>query len=171
MVLVTTGTNEQSFDRLVRAARGLTGELLVQYGSSTIASGPHGRWVDFMPFDELRAAMTEADAVVCHAGVGSVMLAMRCGKRPIVMPRRVALGEAVDDHQVPFARRLAGVGAIDIAEDEDGLARAIAAALARPSAAPVHTAGAGNGTGAAAPGGLAAELEGFLAGRVARRPD
>ena len=159
MVLVTTGTNEQSFDRLVQAAHGLTGELVVQYGSSSITSGPHGQWIDFMPFDDLRAAMLEADIVVCHAGVGSVMLAIRCGKRPIVMPRRVALGEAVDDHQVPFARRLANVGAITVVEDEAELALAIAAQREQP----------GPGAPVFAPqvlpqqlGGLAAELQTFL---------
>jgi UDP-N-acetylglucosamine transferase subunit ALG13 len=165
MVLVTTDTNEQSFDRLVRAAGGLPWELVVQYGSSTVAAGPHGRWIDFMPFDHLRALMLDADAVVCHAGVGSVMLALRCGKRPIVMPRRVALGEAVDDHQVPFARRMQEVGAIRVAEDADELAEAVAAELAEPRPrASVHA----PQEAFTALGGLAAELHTFLAARVGR---
>jgi UDP-N-acetylglucosamine--N-acetylmuramyl-(pentapeptide) pyrophosphoryl-undecaprenol N-acetylglucosamine transferase len=161
MVLVTTGTNESSFDRLVEAAGELTGELLVQYGSSAISCGPHGQWIDFMPFDELRAAMLEADVVVCHAGVGSVMLAQRCGKRPVVMPRRVALGEAVDDHQVAFAQRLARLGAVTLAESGPELALAVAAELDHPTAHP----GAHGQT--AISGGLAGELRAFLAERTA----
>ena len=108
MILVTIGTNEQPFDRLVRAAATLGGleSLVVQHGSSRV---PHGRgeWVDFVSFEELSARMEQARVVVCHAGVGSIMLARRCGKRPIVVPRRLHLGEAVDDHQLPIARRLA----------------------------------------------------------------
>ncbi len=54
MILVTVGTNEQPFDRLVRWAAALEGDepLLVQHGSSTV---PHGRgeWIDFLPFEEL----------------------------------------------------------------------------------------------------------------------
>jgi UDP-N-acetylglucosamine transferase subunit ALG13 len=166
MVLVTTGTNEQSFDRLVRASHGIRGgELVVQYGSSSITSGPHGRWVDFMSFDDLRAAMMAADAVVCHAGVGSVMLAHRCGQRPIVMPRRVALDEAVDDHQIPFARRLAEVGAIRIAEDEAALAEAVSAELAEPR----RRVAAAASQERPAVTGLATELLGFLEACVARR--
>ena len=163
MVLVTTGTNEQSFDRLVAAAGALTGELLVQYGSSAISSGPHGQWIDFLPFDELRAAMLEADAVVCHAGVGSVMLAQRCGKRPVVMPRRVALGEAVDDHQVAFSQRLARLGAVTVVESGPELALAVAAELDHPVVQPSAQAQA------AMFGGLAGELRAFLAERVGGR--
>ena len=59
-----------------------------------------------MSFDELDDEMAAADAVVTHAGIGSVLLAMMHGHRPIVMPRRSDLGEGVDDHQVMFARRL-----------------------------------------------------------------
>ena len=125
MIVVTIGTNEQPFDRLIRAARALdSDELLVQYGSSR---EPHGRgeWVDFLSFDELAERARSARAVVCHAGVGSIMLARRCGHRPIVMPRRHHLGEAVDDHQLFLARRLAKSAIVTLVEDEQQLAAAL----------------------------------------------
>ncbi len=130
MILVTVGTNEQPFDRLVRAAAALGGSepLTVQYGASRVAHGS-GRWVDFVSFDELSELAQEASAVVCHAGVGSIMLARRAGKRPLVVPRRLELREAVDDHQLPLARRLAAEGLVQLVEDVDELA----AALARPA--------------------------------------
>lgn len=135
MIVVTVGTNEQPFDRLVRAAAGLAGDepLLVQHGASQV---PHGRgeWVDFLPFDELERRVADARVLVCHAGVGSIMLARRCGKRPIVMPRRHHLDEAVDDHQLPLARRLAEAGLVTLVEDEDAL-RAALHAPAPPTAA------------------------------------
>jgi UDP-N-acetylglucosamine transferase subunit ALG13 len=129
MIVVTIGTNEQPFDRLIAAAAQLRTDepLVVQYGSSAITSGP-GRWVDFFGFDELAELMRQARAVVCHAGVGSIMLARQCGRKPIVMPRRLDRDEAVDDHQVPLARRLAGSGLVTLVEDEQLLAEAIAAA-------------------------------------------
>ncbi|MGH2745050.1 MAG: glycosyltransferase, partial [Thermoleophilaceae bacterium] len=128
MILFTVGTNEQPFDRLVRAAATLGGHerLLVQHGSSRL---PHGRgdWVDFLPFDVLAARASEARVVVCHAGVGSIMLARRCGHRPIVVPRRRHLGEAVDDHQLVLARRLAQSGLVTLVEDESELGAAVRA--------------------------------------------
>jgi len=108
MILVTVGTHEQPFDRLMNAvvALGDSEPMLVQYGTCTITNGP-GEWVDFLPFDELEARTRGARVLVCHAGVGSIMLARRCGLKPVVMPRRHHLGEAVDDHQLPLAQRLA----------------------------------------------------------------
>jgi UDP-N-acetylglucosamine transferase subunit ALG13 len=142
MIFVTTGTNEQGFDRLVRAARELPGdeELVVQYGSSTEPHG-RGRWEAFMPWQEMERCMTEARIVVAHAGVGSILLAHRCGKRPVVMPRRVALGEAVDDHQVELGRRLDARGEVVFAEDAAALALAVTTAdgrLARAGGGPVN---------------------------------
>ena len=155
MVLVTTGTNEQAFDRLVSAAAVLAEreDAFVQYGSSRL---PHGRgeWVDFVDFDELTVRMREARVVVCHAGVGSIMLARRCGHRPIVMPRRVDLGEAVDDHQLHLARRLDGAGIVVLAENEQELRAAVEGSVAEPSAdAPGALAGAAE---------LAADVRDFL---------
>jgi UDP-N-acetylglucosamine transferase subunit ALG13 len=128
MILFTIGTNEQPFDRLIRAARELEGHehLLVQHGSSR---EPHGRgeWVDFLSFDELADRAREARVVVCHAGVGSIMLARRCGHRPVVVPRRHHLGEAVDDHQLFLARRLAQSGIVTLVEDIADLPAVLAA--------------------------------------------
>lgn len=126
MILVTVGTNEQPFDRLVRAAAALGGTepLLVQYGSSQV---PHGRgeWVDFLPFDVLAERAREARVVVCHAGVGSIMLARRCGRRALVMPRRHHLGEAVDDHQVELAKSLAHAGLVTRVDNRTELEAAL----------------------------------------------
>jgi len=148
MIVVTVGTNEQPFDRLVRAAATVGGDepLLVQHGASQV---PHGRgeWVDFLPFDELEARTRGARVLVCHAGVGSIMLARRCGLRPVVMPRRHHLGEAVDDHQLPLARRLARAGLVTLVEDEAALAAAVAADAAPPVAAIKSQAGADALTG------------------------
>jgi UDP-N-acetylglucosamine transferase subunit ALG13 len=128
MIVVTTGTNEWAFDRLVRAAAGLGGDepLFVQHGASQV---PHGRgeWVDFIPFDELETRMRAARVVVSHAGVGSIMLARRAGHRPIVLPRLGRLGEAVDDHQVELGRRLHESGLVTLVEDEAELAAAVRA--------------------------------------------
>jgi UDP-N-acetylglucosamine transferase subunit ALG13 len=127
MIFVTTGTNEQGFDRLVRAARDMPGdeELVVQYGSSSESHG-RGVWEAFMPWEDMTRYMTGARIVVAHAGVGSILLAHRCGKRPVVLPRLVGLGEAVDDHQIELGRRLDARGEVTFVEDEAALHRAVA---------------------------------------------
>jgi UDP-N-acetylglucosamine transferase subunit ALG13 len=160
VILVTIGTNEQPFDRLVSAAARLGGleSLVVQHGSSRM---PHGRgeWLDFVSFEELSERMHAARVVVCHAGVGSIMLARRCGKRPIVVPRRLHLGEAVDDHQLPLARRLHASGVVTLLEDVDRLAETIDLVEAAAPAGPVS-----DGPGEP---NLAGDLRAYLEGLVA----
>ena len=60
-----------------------------------------------------------------HAGVGSVMISLANGKRPIVMARRREFGEHVDDHQLELARRLEASGLVTLVEDGDALREAL----------------------------------------------
>jgi UDP-N-acetylglucosamine transferase subunit ALG13 len=130
MILVTVGTNEARFDRLLQAVAGLTftEPVVVQHGHSA-AVGPSGSTlVDFLPFDELVEHVRQARVVVTHAGVGSIMVALANGKRPVVVPRRKSRGEAVDDHQLQLGRRFAGVGLVTFVEEPEGLGAALAGA-------------------------------------------
>jgi UDP-N-acetylglucosamine transferase subunit ALG13 len=126
MILVTIGTNEQAFDRLVlaSAALELDEQVIVQYGSSR-AVAPREGWMEFLPYDDLSELARQARVVVCHAGVGSILMARRAGKLPVVMARRHSLGEAVDDHQVELSRRLAASGFVTLVENERDLATAV----------------------------------------------
>lgn len=128
MILVSVGTHEQPFDRLVEAVAALPGdeELVVQYGTSRRCEG-RGEWIDYMSFDELADLAKRARVVVCHAGVGSIVLARRYGHRPIIMPRRPHLGEHVDEHQMELSRRLDRAGIVTVVETAEALATAVAA--------------------------------------------
>lgn len=119
MIFVTVGTNEARFDRLVEAAASIDigEELVVQRGASTVC--PENAEVhDFLPFELLVDFVRSSRAVVCHAGVGSIMVALANGKRPIVIPRLRKFGEAVDDHQLVFARRFEAEGLVTLAEPD-----------------------------------------------------
>lgn len=59
-----------------------------------------------IPERELTQAMREADVVISHAGVGTALAALEVGKCPLLVPRRVSFGEAVDDHQTQVASEL-----------------------------------------------------------------
>jgi len=127
-VLVTVGTNETPFDRLLEAVSGLGLDepVVVQHGCSAVR--PVGtECVDFLPFEQMDALSRSARAVVCHAGIGSVALALAHGRRPIIVPRLRSFGEAVDDHQVFFARRLEAAGLATVIEDLARLPEALAA--------------------------------------------
>jgi UDP-N-acetylglucosamine transferase subunit ALG13 len=130
VIFVTVGTNEARFDRLLEAVEALpaTDEIVVQHGSSSVHPANAARCHDFLLFDDLVEEMRAARVVVTHAGIGSIMTALSCGKRPVVVPRLVRYGEAVDDHQLPVARRLEAAGLVTLVEDLSGLGDAVARA-------------------------------------------
>lgn len=119
MIFVTVGTNEAPFDRLLRAVETLSAdeEIVVQHGSSAVVPANAARTYDFLLFDDLVGEMRASRVVVTHAGIGSIMTALSCGRRPVVAARLVAYREAVDDHQLPVARRLEEAGLVTLVED------------------------------------------------------
>lgn len=155
MIFVTVGTNEARFERLVQAAGRIPPgeELVIQTGHCRSAPD-RARCVDFLSFEEMTEHARRARVVVCHAGVGSIMVALMAGRRPVVVPRRAALGEAVDDHQLPLARRMDAAGLVRLVEDPDDLPRAVSEDGSRPPVRP------GEGTA------LARELHGYLSARL-----
>ncbi len=60
----------------------------------------------------------EAELLVAHAGMGSIITALERGKPILVMPRRADLGEHRNDHQMATAERLLAQGRIAVAFDE-----------------------------------------------------
>ena len=127
MIFVSVGTNEARFDRLLHAVAELQlpERLLIQHGHSIRLERPESELVDFLPFEDMVDAIRSARVVVTHAGVGSVMVALANGKRPVVVPRRKAFAEAVDDHQLQLGRRFAQAGLVTLVEDPAGLAEAV----------------------------------------------
>jgi UDP-N-acetylglucosamine transferase subunit ALG13 len=127
MIFVSVGSSTIPFDRLLRAVDCLTVDerLVVQHGASSIRP-QRADCVDYVAFDEFVGLVREARVVVTHAGAGSTLTALAQQKRPIVIPRLTAFDEAVDDHQLPFARRAGELGLVTLVEDVDDLAAAIA---------------------------------------------
>jgi beta-1,4-N-acetylglucosaminyltransferase len=149
VIFVTLGTQAYQFDRLLRGLDGVGDEELVVQGGASTHRPAGAAWFDYLEYPELVEYLRRARAVVSHAGVGSVITAVAQGKRPLVVPRLHRYGEAVDDHQLPFARRLAEIGLLTLVEDPAGLP----AALADPPALEPRPAGEST---------IAADLRGYL---------
>lgn len=131
MIFVTVGTHQQPFQRLLDALTALDGsELTVQYGHGEPPPGV-ARAVPFMPFDAMVGCFREAEVVITHAGVGSVLCARREGHVPLVVPRRHELGEHVDEHQAELTRALAERGSVVAVWDTARLAEQVEAAPPR----------------------------------------
>ena len=110
MILVTVGTHDQQFNRLVRFMDEWAGEhdepVVIQSGCSTVEPH-HCELRDYYPFQMMQKYMEEARIVITHGGPSSFVTALRLGKTPIVVPRKKEFNEHVNDHQVAFARAFA----------------------------------------------------------------
>ncbi|HWB68937.1 MAG TPA: glycosyltransferase [Solirubrobacterales bacterium] len=135
MIFVTVGTHHQPFQRLLDGLEDLgEQDLVVQFGSGREPARA-ARAAAFMPFDEIVSYFREAEKVITHAGVGSIICARREGHLPLVVPRRADLGEHVDEHQVELSAALSERGSVISVEDVADLrARLDAAPSRRPPA-------------------------------------
>lgn len=132
MIFATVGSQEP-FDRLIRAVdewaalRGRA-DVFAQIGGSTL----HPRHIEFTKFlepGEFNRVIREASVIVAHAGMGSIISALELGKPIVVMPRRGALRETRNDHQVATAESFGAQGRIIVANGEQDLAEKLDHAL------------------------------------------
>jgi UDP-N-acetylglucosamine transferase subunit ALG13 len=134
VIFVTVGTHGQPFTRLLDGLWRLdTTRLVVQYGPAESPAGV-ARAEPFMPFDQMLRYFEEAEKVITHAGVGSVLCATRAGHVPVVVPRRHDLGEHVDEHQAELTAALEQRGSVIAVREIEDLAVALDAAPTRRSA-------------------------------------
>jgi beta-1,4-N-acetylglucosaminyltransferase len=134
VIFATVGSTQIPFERFVRALDALPGEqLLVQHGPVEPPAAA-ARANAFMQFPQMIESMEAADVVVCHAGAGSILCALRAGHTPVVVPRLKRYAETVDDHQVEFSRALAEEGKVIAVEDLNRLSAAVESAPRRRAA-------------------------------------
>lgn len=124
MIFVTVGT-ELPFDRMVRAVDEWARE---QGRTDVFAQIGRTDWrPSFIPFAEflepaeINRWFARASTIVAHAGMGTILSALRYEKPILVMPRRAALGEQRNEHQLATAKRLLELDKIHVALDEHEL--------------------------------------------------
>jgi UDP-N-acetylglucosamine transferase subunit ALG13 len=141
LIFVTVGTHHHPFQRLLDGLAALDpAELVVQHGPGRPPPGV-ARAEAFMPFDEVLACLDEAEKVITHAGVGSILCARRAGHTPLVVPRRSDLGEHVDEHQAGLCAALEERGAVIAVRDVGRLPELLARATVRGPAGAGQAAG------------------------------
>lgn len=135
MIFATCGSSHLPFTRMMRALAVLpAAELIVQHGPAE--PPPAARAVAFLPYGEVVELVDAADVVISHAGVGSILCAIRAGHTPVVFPRLGRYAETVDDHQAELVRALAERGTVRVAWEAADLSDAIASLPPRGSTAP-----------------------------------
>jgi UDP-N-acetylglucosamine transferase subunit ALG13 len=132
VILVTVGM-QLGFDRLIEAMDRLAPAL----GTQVIAQTGLGKYIpqnmeahEKIAPSEFETQVEQAEVIVSHAGIGSVLTAARFAKPIVLLPRRADLKEHRNDHQMATVRKLSGRPGILIARDETELADRIGEARA-----------------------------------------
>jgi len=124
LIFVTVG-HQMPFDRLVRAvdewagARGRN-DIFAQIGETSYRPS-HIDFAAQVDPAEFRELVAKAEAVVAHAGTGTILTALELGTPVLVMPRHGALMETRNDHQIATAERFRTLGRVEVAMDESEL--------------------------------------------------
>jgi UDP-N-acetylglucosamine transferase subunit ALG13 len=126
LILLSLGTHQQPFPRALDLVEPLAKNgknILIQHGSTPPRPDmPNTTWTAYMAFEDLVDAMINAESVVCHAGVGTIMTAVKAGHTPVVIPRQPGRGEHIDSHQLDIANRYAEQGLVRCVTCETDLA-------------------------------------------------
>lgn len=120
MIFVTVGT-QLSFDRLVKAvdmwaATHVSDSVYAQIGPSKMEP-QHIKHARFLRANEIEESIRNSRIVVAHAGMGSILTAMKYSKPIIVMPRDSSKGEHRNGHQFATAKWLGGKSGVFVAWD------------------------------------------------------
>ena len=122
MILVTLGTQDKGFDRLLKAIdreikKGtITDRVVVQAGYTEYQSDKMEIF-DMIDKEALEKLTKEADLIITHGGVGSILTALSYGKTIIAVPRLKKYKEHTNDHQKQIVNRFAKEGYILAAKD------------------------------------------------------
>ena len=130
MILVLLGTQNNSFKRLLEAIQHnidkkvITDEVIVQAGFTKFESKDM-KILDLIDKEEFSKLQDEADLIITHGGVGSIISSLKKGKKVIVVPRLKKYDEHVNNHQLQIARRFEQEGYVKCAINLKNLEKVI----------------------------------------------
>ncbi len=125
MILVTVGT-QIPFDRLINLVddwvreSGTEQSVIAQVGSSDYQSKNMTIFQSVEP-EQFEKYISDCDFIISHAGMGSILTALRVKKPIVIFPRIAALGEHRNDHQLATARSFANTDGVYVVHDKEEL--------------------------------------------------
>ncbi|MFT5355592.1 MAG: UDP-N-acetylglucosamine transferase subunit ALG13 [Polyangiales bacterium] len=120
-IFVTVGA-QMPFDRLITAmdewaAAHPEHSVFAQIGKSELRP-KHMEWSKLTSPSRFEAYCEDSDAIVGHAGIGTLFAALERGKPIVVLPRLATKLETRNEHQSATARRFAQYSNVQVAWSE-----------------------------------------------------
>lgn len=130
MIFVTLGTQDKSFDRLLKAIdkeiekKTIKEKVVVQAGYTKYES-KNMEIFDLIGPEEFDKLVDECDLLITHGGVGSILSAVKKGKKVIGAARLKKYKEHTNDHQTQIVKEFAKEGYILELKDFNQLGKVI----------------------------------------------
>lgn len=127
MILVTLGTQDKKFYRLLEAIEkqisigNIKEEVIVQAGYSSDYKSKKMKIFDLIPMDEFDKLISECNILITHGGVGTITTGLRKDKKVIAAARLKKHCEHTNDHQLQIIENFKEAGYILALEDFDNL--------------------------------------------------
>jgi UDP-N-acetylglucosamine transferase subunit ALG13 len=128
LIFVILGTQDKSFPRLLDAIQkqidlgniDKNEKIIVQAGSTKYESKDM-EIKDYIGVRKFEKLIDEADLIICHAGVGTILTALKKNKKIIAAARLKKYGEHVNDHQLQILDNFNKSGYLLALDDFDKL--------------------------------------------------
>ena len=130
MILVTLGTQDKSFKRLLEKLEEelekgkIKDEIIVQAGYTEFVSNKM-TIKKLIPMDEFDNLIEKCDILITHGGVGSIITGLRKNKKVIAVARLKKYKEHTNDHQLQIIDNFTKAGYILNLDDFDSISDAI----------------------------------------------
>ena len=123
MIFVTLGTSDYPFTRLLKKLDNLIenniiNNIVVQCGSEEYKP-KNFTIIKNLDKKEFNKYLKQADIVITHGGVGTIIDCIKMGKKVIAFPRKAEFGEAKNNHQEQIIDNLKSTGSILTGEIND----------------------------------------------------
>lgn len=134
MILVTLGTNDKKFYRLLEAVqnqidkKNIKDTVVVQAGCSSDFKTNDMKIFDLIPMDEFDKLISECDILITHGGVGSIITGLKNNKKVIAAARLEKYSEHENDHQLQIIENFTKEGYILSLDNFDDLDKVLAKA-------------------------------------------
>ena len=105
MILITLGTQDKSFKRLLEAVQkqidnGIIKERVVVQSGCTRFTSKDMEIFDLIPYDDFDSLIKKCDLLITHGGVGSIITGLKNNKKVIAAARLEKYKEHTNDHQL-----------------------------------------------------------------------
>ena len=130
MILVLLGTQDNSFHRLLEEIdklieKGIIKEEVIVQAGYMKYNSKNMKIFDLISREELEKYMKQSSFIITHGGVGSIISALKNGKKVIAVPRKHEYKEHVNNHQIEIVELFNSKGYIigldSVKELEEGI--------------------------------------------------